>query len=391
MKLDLSELLMLLGRLDDAPGADTPRDRYRRYLTRQLTTVQSVRELLDQTQVALGEQHARARQDLVALLGRFLGFEVAFGTYDSAPGAVRLEGHWRSRRRARIALEVRGEQTADAGIDTLARTVTALAASLPADAGERWVGLCVTTPFYAARQRLETQVAHRAAGDIRAVSLDSLLWLAEMSEAQRVDHNDVLRLLTSGPDSDFMVQLMRRLTETALSMPEPQSTRTPRLEQASPDVAPRLSIVGKPDRASDAGFWLATLRRDETATPEQLLDAVIARRQVLGVTLAAAASSPACEGDRVCFYIDAVGIAGHAQLDSAIQDGSAVIRLADRFTAVFRLRNVTIYDVPHVVLNEASVLRQPEGVSGTIISPLTRDEFERLTAREPGGSIARSS
>jgi hypothetical protein len=390
MNLDLPELLTLLGRLDDAPGPDTPRDRYRRYLTRQLTTVESVRELLDQTQAALGEQHARARQDLVLLLGRFLGFDVAFGTYGSAPGAVRLEGHWRSRRRARIALEVRGEQTADAGIDTLARTVTALAASLPPDAGERWVGLCVTTPFYVARRRLETHVVHRAAGDIRCISLDSLLWLAEMSEAQRVDHNDVLRLLTSSPDSDFMVQLMRRLTETS-SILESQSPRTPRLEQASLDVTPRLSIVGKPDRAPDAAFWLATLQRDETATPQQVLDAVIARRQVLGVTLAAAASGPAREGDRVCFYIDAVGIAGHAQLDSAIQDGSAVIRGADRFTAVFRLRNVTIYDVPCVVLNEASVLRRPDGVSGTIISPLTRDEFERLTAREPGESIARSS
>src|SRR5262247_1884676 len=108
MKLDLPELLTLVGRLDDAPGIDTPRDRYRRFLTRQLTTVQAVGDLLEQTQAALGDQHARARQDLTLLLGQFLGFEVAFGLYETAPGAVRLEGHWRSRRRARIAIEVRG-------------------------------------------------------------------------------------------------------------------------------------------------------------------------------------------------------------------------------------------------------------------------------------------
>jgi len=390
MKLDLPELLTLVGRLDDAPGTDTPRDRYRRFLTRQLTTVQAVRDLLEQTQAALGDQHARARQDLALLLGRFLGFEVAFGTYESAPGAVRLEGHWRSRRRARIAIEVRGEQPAEAGVERLARTVSALSASLPADAGERWVGLCITTPFYAARRRLETQVAHRTAGDIRCISLDSLLWLAEMSEAHRVDHDDVLRLLTTGPDSDFMVELMRRLTETASSRPDAQLPRTPRPDSELPDATPRLSIVVKPDRATDTGFWLATLGRDETATPEQLLDAVIARRQVLGVTRAGAAG-PAREGDWVCFYIDGVGVAGHARLALAIADASAVIRGASRFTAVFRLENVTIYDVPNVVLDQPAVLREPEGSSGTIISPLTRDEFDRLTAREPGASIARSS
>lgn len=390
MKLDLPELLTLLGRLDDAPGVDTPRDRYRRFLTRQLTTVQAVRDLIEQTQAALGDQHARARQDLVLLLGRSLGFDVTFGTYESASGAVRLEGHWRSRRRARIAVEVRGEQTADGGVETLARTVSALSASLPADAGERWVGLCVTTPFYAARGRLETQLAHRAAGDIRCISLDALLWLAEMSEAHRVDHDDVLRLLTTGPDSDFMVQLMRRLTETASPRHDSQLPRTATPNSASADAIPRMSIVVKPDRIADTRFWVATLRQDETATPEQLLDAVIARRQVLGATHAGAAGPPR-EGDWVCFYIDGVGVAGHAQLDLAIADASAVIRGASRFTAVFRLENVTIYDVPNVVLDEPAVLRQADGVSGTIISPLSRDEFERLTVRQTGGWTAATS
>src|SRR5262245_9273423 len=141
MTLDLRELLTLVGRLDDSIGIDTPRDRFRRFLTTQVTTVPAVRDLLEQTHTALSDQHARARQDLVLTIGRFLGFDVAFGEYESHPGAVRLQGHWRSRRHARIAVEVRGEQTADADIETLARTVAALSRSLPSDAGERWVGV----------------------------------------------------------------------------------------------------------------------------------------------------------------------------------------------------------------------------------------------------------
>jgi hypothetical protein len=64
-------------------------------------------------------------------------------------------------------------------------------------------------------RRLEAQLAQLIPRDIRCISLESLLWLAEMADARRVDHDDVLRLLTSGPDSDFMVSLMRRLTETS--------------------------------------------------------------------------------------------------------------------------------------------------------------------------------
>ena len=182
MKLDLPELLTLVGRLDDAPGLDAPRERFRRFLLEQVTGVAAIRSMLDQAHATLGDQHARARQDLILLLGRFLGFDVAFGSYEATAGSVRLEGHWRSRRRARIAIEVRSEQTADADVDSLARTVNALTASLPGDSGERWVGLCVTTPFYAAVRRLETQLAQRALHDIRCISLESLLWLADMSD-----------------------------------------------------------------------------------------------------------------------------------------------------------------------------------------------------------------
>jgi len=393
MTLDLPELLTLVGRLDDAPGIDAPRERFRRFLTEQVTSVAAIRNMLDQTHAALGDQHARARQDLILLLGQFLGFEVAFGSYQATPGSVRLEGHWRSRRRARIAIEVRSEQTADADIDTLARTVNALAASLPGDSGEHWVGLCVTTPFYASVRRLETQLAQRALHDIRCISLESLLWLSDMFAARRVDHDDVLRLLTSGPDSDFMVSLMRRLTESSTDVHD----ALPAARDDEPTaIPPRLSIVRtEPERVDDhAGFWLVTLLQDETATPEQLLDAVIARRQLLGVTLTDTRELRARERDWVCFYIDGVGVVGDGQLDSTIPNGLAAIRGAGRFSVVFRLKNVTIYEVPRVfpkpMIEPDPWAHMPRDAAGAFFSPLSRAEYERLTFSR-GGPIAANS
>jgi hypothetical protein len=396
MKLDLPEVLTLVGRLDDAPGVDTPRDRFRRFLTEQVMSVAAVRSLLDQTHVSLTEQHARARQDLVLLLGRFLGFEVAFGSYEAVAGAVRLEGHWRSRRRARIAIEVRSEQTGEADPDTLMRTLAALSASLPADTGEKWVGLCVTTPFYAAVRRLQTQLSQRGLRDIRCVSLDSLLWLAEMSEAGRVEHGDVLRLLSSGPDSDFMVSLMRRLTESSAGGSRAAHEDSRHDPDPASEAPPRLAIVTRtePDPVEwHAEFWLVTLLEDEAATPEQLLDAVIARRQVLGL---ARAGTPlmAAQGDWVCFHIGHLGIVGHARLDTVISDASAVIRGAARFSAVFRLKDVSIYDVPRVVIRQTMELDLwrdvPADAAGAFISPLSRDEYERLTIRQSGSFAANS-
>jgi len=358
--------------------------------------------MLDQTHASLGEQHARARQDLIVLLGQFLGFEVAFGSYQATAGSVRFEGHWRSRRRARVAIEVRSEQTADADIDTLARTVNALTASLPGDSGERWVGLCVTTPFYASVRRLETQLAQRALHDIRCISLDSLLWLADMFAAHRVDHDDVLRLLTSGPDSDFMVSLMRRLMESSGAEHEvsPAARNDDEPANSAPtepvNSSPRLSIVRTEPEPEEhpAGFWLVTLLQDETATPEQLLDAVIARRQVLGVTMTHLMGVPAQERDWVCFYIDGIGIVGDGQLDSAIPTGLAAIRGAERFGAVFRLKNLTIYDVPRVfpkpILEPDPWAHMPQDAAGAFFSPLSRAEYERLTFGR-GGPIAANS
>ncbi len=396
MSFNLHELLTLVGRLDDAAGTETPRERFRRFLLDRVGTVAEIAAMLEQSQERLGDQCARARQDLVVLLGRHLGFDITFGSYESVPGAVRLEGHWRSRRQARLAIEVRGEQTSDTDGETLARTVAALAASLPPEQGERWVGLCVTTAYYTGARQLDAQLARRPAGDIRGISTSSLLWLADMAAEGRVSHGDVVRLLTSGPDSDFMVSLMRRLTESVAGT-SGSSASAGQLHPArtTADGPPRLSIVARPEREPDTGFWLVTLLHDETATPEQLLDAVIGRRQVLGISDTGAPAVPARESDWVCFQIADVGIVGHGQLDSVISDASAVIRGARRFSAVFRLKNLTLYDAPHIVHDEALAHRivagMPPDAAGAFVSSISREEYERLTAGPAGGARAANS
>ena len=390
MSIALQEILTLVGRLDDTPGFDTPRERFRRFLAERVTDVAGIRALVAQCQEALGDQHARARQDLLVMLGRYLGFEVTFGGYEPRHGSVRVEGHWRSRRQARIVLEVRSEQTQDSDVEELSRTVAALSAAAPPDLEERWVGLCVTTPFYAARRRLEALLAQRDRSDIRCVTVESLLWLAEMASTSRLEHADVIRLLTSGPDSDLMIDLMRRLSEGSRVQTERAAAATVATLSASPTTptpaggtTPHLTIVEKPDRERETLFWLASLTSDENATPELVFDSVIRRRHLLGIAETGPFPPAAQAGDWVCFFIRGTGVVGHARLDSVISDASAVIRGARRFTAVFRLRDLAIYEVPNAVAAEPVAERiaghMPFDVGGAFLASISRADYQQLT------------
>ena len=426
MRFALQDILTLVGRLDETPGFDAPRERFRRFLTERVTEVAELRSLLSQCQQALGDQHARARHDLIVMLGVFLGFEVTFGGYEAPGRPARLSGHWRSRRRARLIVDVRSEQTAGGDVDELAHTVASMGADAPPDLEERWIGLCVTTPFYTARRRLEALLAQRPGSDIRCVTVESLLWLADMVSSERLEHVDVLRLLTSGPDSDFTIDLMRRIAEgsaiaedgvdRSLAPKDPPVASAPLaaapvstvpVSTATASSAPvssapvswaesasRLSIVENPDRGREPDYWLANLASDESASPEQMVDFVIRGRQVLGITDSGPLPMPVRAGDFVCFYIAGTGIVGHAQFDNEIADASAVIRDADRFTAVFQLKNVTVYDSAHRVMLESIGLHVPNRSpydNGAMLAPITRDDYQALTLGPPGHERGRRS
>ena len=123
-----------------------------------------------------------------------------------------------------------------------------------------------------------------------------------------------------------------------------------------------------------------------------MVDFVIRGRQVLGITDTGPLPMPVSIGDLVCFYIAGTGIVGHAQFDNVIPDASAAIRGAGRFTAVFQLKDVTIYDSPHRVMLESIGLHIPSRSpydNGAMLAPITRDDFEALTLGPPGQARGR--
>ena len=370
MSITLDELLFLVGRLDDAPGFDAPRERFRRFLLERVTDVPAASALVDECQRSVGEQRHRALQDLVVSLGRLLRFEITFGTYERSPDSVQVDGQWRSPGMLDVVIELRTEQTTSPTLDGLARAM-----AVTEGAGlEPRIGLCVVARQYAARSKLSRALADvTRLPNIHVVSVASLLALAAQVAADRVTHTEVVTLLRSGVALDFVIDLLDRPAATDQS---DESTAEP----------------GQPGPAShhEPAYWVATIAGNEVAAPEQLLASVVAERRVLAICPAGKLRSQGSPGDWVCFFVPGKGIVGHAQLASIIEDSAKVVRHARRFSSVYRLASVSLYERPILQALRADrpfAVPPPDvPLAGPCLAPIARQDFLALMNHRDGAA-----
>ena len=339
---------MLVGRLDEGAGFDSARERFRRYLLERVVDVRALHALIDQCQHVPGDQHYRALQDLVVLLGRCLGFEVRFGNRLPALRAAGHDGQWHSR----LHLEV------DVDVDQPSGPT-------PVGEGGRSLAISVITPLHAGRSHLDrTSPDEEPHAPRRPVSLRSLLAFADMIAAGRLSHEDFVRLIRSGVALDFVIDLLEGATK--------------------PAEAPTLLTM---PLGRQPGFWIAVIGTDQAATPEQFVELVIARRRILGVGNGEAPRDAAQPGDRVCFYIPRTGVVGHARIDSTVTDRSAGIRDAHRFSQVLHLDAPVLHmDHPSAIGDETLLRLRAAGASshGAVhaLTRISREEFTGLLSEE---------
>jgi hypothetical protein len=379
MIVTLSDLLPLVGRLDSAPGFDTPRERFRRFLLENVTDVATARSLIDECQRSVGEQRHRALQDLVALVGRFLGFEITFGTYERSGSAPPMDGVWRSRGLLDVVLELRTEQTRNASVDSLHQALTT-SATLPRIDPYPRIGLAVVARHFASRSRLEDAFAAEAHGsELRIVAVRSLLTLAEHVASNRLSHVEAVKLLQSGFALDFVIGLLDRPSADL-------QIEAPLAPPSSPTLVERR----------EPAFWVATILGNETADADTMLASVIAHRRVLGICHAGPLQSEGAPGDWVCFFVPDKGMVGHAQLASVVTNSASVVRNASVFDCVYRLSHVELYDEPIVQALRAgrpfAVPLEGEPLAGPCLAPIERQDFIALTRyREDVPIIRRAS
>jgi hypothetical protein len=111
MSVSLNEILDLVGPLDDSVGEDTPRERFRRFLRKNVHEVGEIRDHIEQCLRTSGDQYNRALQDLVNYVGEFLGFKVEFGRYRGVQNQIGFDGLWQSPTGLNLVVEVKTTET----------------------------------------------------------------------------------------------------------------------------------------------------------------------------------------------------------------------------------------------------------------------------------------
>jgi len=211
VQLTLEQLLSVVGTLDDSPGFDTARERFRRFITKRIATFAELRQLIEQCLQLPGMQSHRALEDLVLTLGRFLDFEVVFGRYD--PTSILTGGGWRARRELFIHVAVWTSHTPTIDLAQLTSGNPKEGRSSAGD-GESRVGLGIVTPLFPATARLRDLTSNPTEIPVYALSLNWLLQLTEMVVQGRVNQSFIVALLTRTPMLDDLVSGLDTLLNT---------------------------------------------------------------------------------------------------------------------------------------------------------------------------------
>jgi hypothetical protein len=359
MNLTVNQLLTVVGRLDDSPGFDTPRERFRRFLSERMTDAQSARQVIQECRQMSGEQNHRALQDAVVLTGKLLGFVTTFNSYQHDPGAAPIGGQWESRRRLRVILAVCTGQIADTELEALSK------------AAQNGVGLCVVTPFCSAKAHLEEMLRTRTYPELRLISLAGILRMADMVAAGQLAHDDVLQLLNPDVTVDSVVDLLDRSLTAAQSLT---------VAHKSSEAASDVQRAPEGERAT-GNYWIAAIRLPQDTPPAQFVDSVISTRRLLAINPASQAQRVVQPGDSICVCIAGEGFVADARVAGLVADGASGVRHAERFAHVLRLTDVTVYGAPVVPAPELirKIELTPNGDAGAVVTPVSRGEFALVT------------
>ena len=325
--ISLRKILNLVGKLDDSPGIETPRERFRAFLKENVQEVGQIRDYIEECLRLSGDQYNRALQDLVNHLGSLLGFEVQFGRYHGVKGEIGFDGHWKSPTGSRIVVEVKTTEAYAIKTSTLVGYIDELISEKRIPAWDKALGLYVVGRPDPKINQLENAIkAEKRTDQLRIISVESLLNLAEMINEYEVDHEDILAiLLPSGPTVDPVVDLMARV----IARPPP--------EELPLEVEP-------PTEIGEANYWLTPVRSEPEATAEQVIKTLVGQEQMYAFGERTPGRKHLKPGDWLCFHASGKGVIAHAKVMSRPEKKPhPKVQHKDKYPWTFRVGEAKLY------------------------------------------------
>jgi hypothetical protein len=191
-------------------------------------------------------------------------------------------------------------------------------------------------------------IAERRTHQLRIISTESLLTLAEMMSEYKVAHEEILALLRpSTPKIDPIVDLMARLVAERRSetFTEPAGLQEPEIE------APQQEFL----QEGNGVYWLTSVKSDEKGTAENTIKLLVGKEHIYAFGEGTPGRKQIKPGDWICFYATGKGIIAHAKIISRPENKPHhSLRHPDKYPWTFQLDNAVLYpDAPVVISAEA--------------------------------------
>ncbi len=336
--MTLTQILNLVGRLDDTPGGDTPRERFRSFLEENVKAVGEARDYVDECLRMSGEQYNRALQDLANHMGRLLGFSVAFGRYQGIRGEIGYDGHWISPKGLHIVVEVKTTDVYAIKTNTLIGYIDALISEKKIPNWGHALGLYMLGRIEPEINQLENAIiAENRTKQLRFASLNSIISLADLMTEYDVSHDDIVAVIKpAGPRIDSIVDLISRIAAQGQSMES--STEA--------EEAPEQAEEGR-----EVICWITPIKDDDVETTEKVLVKLIEKEGIYAFGERTPGRRYLKPGDLICFYVAGKGVVAHGLVISRPEHKPHhAVHDTERYPWVFGIKDVELYlDKPIVI------------------------------------------
>ncbi len=367
MSMTLRQILALVGELDDSPGNETSRERFRRFLKDNAKEVGQLRDYIQECLTTSGPQYNRALQDLVNHIGSFLEFDVVFGRFQGVQGQNGFDGHWKSPKDFHIVTETKTTDAYTIKTATLTGYVDGLISEKKIPSWDNALGLYVVGRPDAELKQLENAIiAEKRTHQLRVISVESLLSLSEMMTEYDVTHQDILDILRpSGSRVDPVVDLITRLV--AQSQDETEQVPNPQPGETLQEDKRQSFGMTPPDehhKTDEVVFWLSPVRSEDEETAEECIKRLVGKGHYYAFGENTPGRRHMKEGDRIAFYATTKGVVADAILSSTPErkprpDGSSV----EEYPWVSSLRDARLYlDTPIAI--DAKLRQQLDAFKG---------------------------
>jgi hypothetical protein len=337
MDINLSQILALVGKLNDSIGEDTAQTRFRNFLKENINEIAQIRDYVEECVRNKGDLYNKALQDLIIYIGEFLNFEIEYGRYKGISGEIGYDGIWTSiNKDFKIVLEVKTSEVYPIKISTLVGYIDNLISERKISNWDNTLGLYVVAqPDTEIRQLERNIIIERRTDKIRVISSDHLLSLAELMREYDINHDDILAVLyPSGPRIDPIIDILTRLVTQP---PEPITT----LEGREGEI-----------KKKEVVYWLTPIKAREDETFEEAFERLLVKNKIYAFGERTPGRNEIKLGDKICFYASGKGVMAYATVASnPIKKLHNAIKEPEKYPWIFQLKEPKIDFGNPIVIN----------------------------------------